>query len=123
MYSNHLNFLLIYPLCQYTVSYLGYYKPRPPPTLSLSLTAGGVDYIAKSDSISLSESVFFTEHLVEVMEDGAFEGEVNEWFGVQLCLVSGDYDGRVTIETSTITIQIEDHDPRRGVHVHAFIHD
>ena len=84
-------------------------------SLSLSHSTGGDDYVPKSNvSVSLSEEQSSQEGLVIIIDDEGFEGEVNEWFGVQLSLVSGSYDGRVAIETSTLEIQIEDNDPRRG---------
>ncbi len=66
--------------------------------------------------VFLSENDIFEDGFVVVTDDILFEGEVNEWFGVQLSLVPGDYDGRVTIQTSTIEIQIEDNDPRPGTY-------
>ncbi len=78
--------------------------------------AGGEDYVAALNvSVTLSSSTSY-EGIIEVDDDGDFEGEINERFGVQLSLLSGDVPDRVTIETSTIEFQIEDNDPRPCVY-------
>ncbi len=84
--------------------------------------SGGEDYVAAlNEPVTLSSLSPSFEGLIVVNEDGVFEGEINERFGVQLSLLSGVPE-RVTIETSTIEFQIDDNDPRPGVHtvIHCF---
>ncbi len=71
---------------------------------------------ALNEPVTLSSSSITFEGLIVVNDDRVFEGEINERFGVQLSLLSGDVPDRVTIETSTIEIQIEDNDPRPRVY-------
>ncbi len=83
------------------------------------ITTGGdsnlEDYVAAlNEPVTLSSLSSILEGLIVVNDDGVFEGEINERFGVQLSLLSGVPD-RVTIETSTIDFQIEDNDSRQGI--------
>ena len=71
---------------------------------------------ALNEPVTLSSLSPIFEGLIVVNDDGVFEGEINERFGVQLSLLSGVPD-RVTIETSTIEFQIEDNDSRQGVYI------
>ncbi len=65
--------------------------------------------------VTLSSSTSY-EGIIVVNDDEDFEGDINERFGVQLSLLSGDVPDRVTIETSVLEIQIEDNEPRPGVY-------
>ena len=83
--------------------------------------AGGEDYVAAlNEPVTLSSLSPSFEGLIVVNDDGVFEGEINERFGVQLSLLSGVPD-RVTIETSVLEIQIEDNDSRLGMYSDSFV--
>ncbi len=73
---------------------------------------------ALNEPVTLSSLSPIFEGLIVVNDDGVFEGEINERFGVQLSLLSGVPD-RVTIQTSrsSIEFQIEDNDSRQGVYI------
>ncbi|XP_064388263.1 uncharacterized protein LOC135336419 isoform X3 [Halichondria panicea] len=89
-------------------------------TYNINATGGDSnleDYVAAlNEPVTLSSLSPIFEGLIVVNDDGVFEGEINERFGVQLSLLSGVPD-RVTIETSTIEFQIEDNDSRQVARV------
>lgn len=85
--------------------------------ISISLHAGGIDYVQMEANVSLSGLNPFEELLIPIMDDSEYEGPSDEEFFVQVQLAPNGQNServRISADLAEVSVNINDNERRPG---------